>query len=203
VEWNILVGQLVGTLIGCAIGAYITGRWTEAGRINAVTAALAKVVEQETAKAFAQEQGKNLARKEDLNEILAEVRAITITQKEIEAKISGEVWDRETQWKEKRDTYAGLIKVASLLVGTLVKLDHFAGSPEANSLEEERLKHIDELVHYQALTQIFGNAQAVAAFEDFFAARHQPPEGQLLACMGLRETIAQIARHELGIRERG
>src|SRR6516162_1998823 len=101
----------------------------------------------------------------DLNAILAEVRAMTITQKEIEAKISGEVWDKETQWKGKRDAYAGLIKVASLLVGTLVKPDHFERSPEANRsnslaeatrLGEERLKYIDEVVHYEALTQIFG-----------------------------------------------
>ncbi len=43
------------------------------------------------AKGYAGEKGKNLARTEDLDRIVAEVRAVTITQKEIEAKISGDM----------------------------------------------------------------------------------------------------------------
>ena len=45
--------------------------------------------------AYAGEKGKNFARKEDLNEILAEVWAVTATQREIEAKITGELWKRQ------------------------------------------------------------------------------------------------------------
>jgi membrane protein implicated in regulation of membrane protease activity len=46
--------------------------------------------------AYASENGKNLARKEDLDAILAEVRAVTIAQKEIEHKLSGDLWHRQT-----------------------------------------------------------------------------------------------------------
>jgi hypothetical protein len=60
--------------------------------------------------AYVGEKGKNFARKEDLDIILAEVRAITITQKEIEAKISGELWNRQMVWNQRRDAYAGLLK---------------------------------------------------------------------------------------------
>jgi hypothetical protein len=60
----VLVAEAIVALISVGTRAYITGPWNEAGRISAVTAALAKVVEQETAKAFAQEQGRNLARKD-------------------------------------------------------------------------------------------------------------------------------------------
>ena len=45
--------------------------------------------------AYAGEKGKNFARKEDLNEILAEVWAVTATQREIEVKITGELWNRQ------------------------------------------------------------------------------------------------------------
>ena len=41
--------------------------------------------------AYGGEKGKNLARKEDLSEILAEVRAVTKTQKEIESKLAGDL----------------------------------------------------------------------------------------------------------------
>jgi hypothetical protein len=65
--------------------------------------------------AYAGEKGKNFARKEDLDKILAEVRAVTIVQKEIEAKVSGAVWDRQTQWNQKRDISAGLLAAFSEL----------------------------------------------------------------------------------------
>jgi hypothetical protein len=62
--------------------------------------------------AYAGEKGKNLARKEDLDAILAEVRAVTITQKEIEHKLSGDLWHQQVKWNHKRDAYLDLLKVA-------------------------------------------------------------------------------------------
>jgi hypothetical protein len=66
--------------------------------------------------AYAGEKGKNLARKEDLNEILAEVRAVAVAQKETEAMISGELWDRQWRMNQKRDAYADLVAALSRLV---------------------------------------------------------------------------------------
>src|SRR5580700_7756163 len=64
------------------------------------------------AKAYSEEKGKTLARKEDLAEILAEVRAVTIIQKEIEAKLTGEQWDRQMRWNQKRDLYIDLLSTS-------------------------------------------------------------------------------------------
>jgi hypothetical protein len=64
---------------------------------------------------YAEEKGKNFARKEDLNEILAEVRAVTIVQKEIESKLSGDLWDRQTRWNQKKDLYGELLGLISKL----------------------------------------------------------------------------------------
>ncbi len=61
------------------------------------------------AAAYAGEKGKNLARKEDLDKILSEVRAVTIAQKEIEGKISGELWDRQWRLNQQREAYVTLI----------------------------------------------------------------------------------------------
>jgi len=60
-----------------AIGAFIGAYFGERGKIKAQTAAIEDVVRLETAKSASQEQGKNLARKEDLEQILTEVRAVT------------------------------------------------------------------------------------------------------------------------------
>ena len=196
---------LIGTLLGAMVGAYIAGRWIEKGRIIAVTAALGKVVEQETAKAFAQEQGKQAAMIANLAHLDKQMRTLATTQDEIKAKISNELWDRQAQWKEKRDTYAGVIRVTSGLLETLLNLkrDHVGTegqirlyTEEENRLYEERLKLLGELIHYEALIQIFGNARAVAAIETF---RDAPPESESHECFKLRQAIIEIARADLGL----
>ena len=83
----------------------------------AIANAIALAVWKPWAQAYAGEKGKNLARKEDLDIILAEVRAITATQKEIEAKISGDLWMRQWRLNQTRDAYVGLLRALSGLLG--------------------------------------------------------------------------------------
>jgi hypothetical protein len=59
--------------------------------------------------AYGGEKGKNIARKEDLDAILAEVRAVTIAQKEIESQLSGALWSRQALWNEKKLLYAEVL----------------------------------------------------------------------------------------------
>ncbi|MGB2632346.1 MAG: hypothetical protein WAM58_00290 [Candidatus Acidiferrum sp.] len=53
--------------------------------------------------AYLKKKGENLASKENVDEVLKEVRAVTATTKKIEAEISNEVWDRQKRWKLRRD----------------------------------------------------------------------------------------------------
>jgi hypothetical protein len=69
--------------------------------------------------AYSREKGKNLARKEDLDAILAEVRAVTLTQKEIEHKLSGDLWNEQTRRTEKKDLYAQIIRAINELSDSL------------------------------------------------------------------------------------
>lgn len=55
--------------------------------------------------AYSEEKGKNYARQEDIDKILAEVRAVTITQKEIEKKLSGDLWHEQQRRNEKKELY--------------------------------------------------------------------------------------------------
>ena len=52
---------------------------------------------------YLKRKGKNLATHEDIDKLVDQVRAVTRATKEIEAKISSDVWDRQKQWELKRD----------------------------------------------------------------------------------------------------
>jgi hypothetical protein len=53
--------------------------------------------------AYLKKKGENLATHEDIALLVEQVRAVTTATKEIEAKISTEVWDRQKRWEMKRD----------------------------------------------------------------------------------------------------
>jgi hypothetical protein len=62
------------------------------------------------------EEGKNLARKEDLTEILDEVRAVAQAQQAIRARIDGELWNEQLRTTQKGDLYADLLKAIHKLM---------------------------------------------------------------------------------------
>jgi len=68
------------------------------------------------AKSYADEKAKAFARKEDLEAIVAEVRAVTAAQKGIEITLSGELWNQQTQWNHRRDAYATLLTTVTKLI---------------------------------------------------------------------------------------
>src|ERR1700688_645275 len=47
---------------------------------------------------YMKKKGENLATHEDIKLLTDQVAAVTTTAKEIEAKISSEVWDRQKRW---------------------------------------------------------------------------------------------------------
>src|SRR5713226_6995418 len=52
---------------------------------------------------YLRKKGENLATHEDLDKLMDQVRAVTTTTKEIEAKISTNVWDRQKRREMKRE----------------------------------------------------------------------------------------------------
>lgn len=72
-----LIALALTTLVGAFIGSYLAS--------------------------YLKKKGENLATHEDLDKLVEQVRAVTTTTKEIEAKISTSVWDRQKRWEMKRD----------------------------------------------------------------------------------------------------
>jgi hypothetical protein len=167
-DWTVLVIAIVA-----AVGAYIGAYFSERGKINAQTAALEKIVRQETAKAMGQEQGKNLARKEDLDAILAEVRAVTVATKEIEAKISGELWYRQMHWTEKKDLYGQLVKNVNELLRHLnvVETQEEPNEVGLNKIMGKLNAANHELLQLWALAMIFANVECQTAIRNYIERR--------------------------------
>ena len=63
--------------------------------------------------AYLKKKGENLATHEDINKLVAQVSAVTEATKQIEAKISNEVRDRQRLWEMKRDALLTLVKTES------------------------------------------------------------------------------------------
>jgi len=58
---------------------------------------------------YLKKKGENLATHEDIDKLVAQMAAVTSATKEIEAKISGDLWDRQMRWNQKRDIYGRLL----------------------------------------------------------------------------------------------
>jgi hypothetical protein len=65
--------------------------------------------------AYSGEKGKNLARKEDLDKILAEVRAVTLETEAIKAEIQTALTDRERHMKWRIEAYMEAVDAATRL----------------------------------------------------------------------------------------
>jgi hypothetical protein len=64
---------------------------------------------------YLRQKGQDLATHEDIDKLVDQVRAVTKTTKEIEAKISDEVWDRQKRWELKRDLLIEMVKKVTSL----------------------------------------------------------------------------------------
>ena len=62
------------------------------------------------AKAFAQEQSKQDATPANLHSLDLQMRTLTTTQEQIKAEISGDLWNRQMLWNQKRDFYVELLR---------------------------------------------------------------------------------------------
>ena len=69
---------------------------------------------------YLRKKGENLATHEDIGKLVDQVAAVTETTKEIEARISDEVWGRQRLWEMKRDAYFALMKAESAAAEALL-----------------------------------------------------------------------------------
>jgi hypothetical protein len=89
---------------------------------------------------YSKKKGENRAIHEDIDKLVDEVRAVTTTTKQIEAKISDEVWDRQKRWELKRDLLLEAIKRIAVVKDALTSL-HVIYLPPKDSSAPESPEH--------------------------------------------------------------
>lgn len=98
--------------------------------------------------AYFKKKGENFATHEDIDKLVDQVKAVTTATKQIEAKISDEVWDRQKRWEVKRDALIDGVKKLSALVD---------GDEEARAYVGERAKEWnDAAVEFETATTVVG-----------------------------------------------
>src|ERR1700694_1542438 len=111
VELIVLACTLIGSIIGAVVGAYLQGRFTEKGRIDAIRSALNDVLQQAQERSQAEERGKRMATHEDIENVLREVKLVTAETEAIKARIGDEALARQTLRQEKRQLYGDMIRI--------------------------------------------------------------------------------------------
>jgi uncharacterized Tic20 family protein len=72
---------------------------------------------------YLRKKGENHATHEDIDKLIAQVAAVTTTTKEIEAKISNDVWERQRKWEVKREALFEAMKELASVQNALTRLD--------------------------------------------------------------------------------
>jgi hypothetical protein len=92
---------------------------------------------------YFKKKGENLATHEDINKLVDQVRAVTTTTKEIEAKIDDKFWNRQRLWELKRDSILAAIQAMDRAKASLVVL-WAARTPKASALDPLNTKRRQE-----------------------------------------------------------
>ena len=71
---------------------------------------------------YSAKKGENLATHEDIDKLVDQVSVVTQTTKEIESKISGELWDKQKHWEMKRDVIFEMSKKMSAVDDALASM---------------------------------------------------------------------------------
>jgi hypothetical protein len=92
---------------------------------------------------YMKKRGENLATKEDLQNVLVQVSAVTSATEEIKAQIAGGLWDRQKRWEIKKEVLfeAGrkLVGIEKSLMGMSSAFIAAAKYPNLGFTKEQRL----------------------------------------------------------------
>lgn len=98
---------------------------------------------------YFKKKAENLATHEDIDKLVDQVSAVTKTTKEIEAKISGDLWDRQKRWELKREVLFDAMRRLPELEDALLSVDSVLrtenqnrkpGDPEWYEAKAERME---------------------------------------------------------------
>ncbi len=95
--------------------------------------------------AYLKKRGENLATKEGLNDLIVQTAELTKTTKEIEASVSGRMWNQQRHWEMKRDALVSIMQaLENVDDATISVFDVFERAANAGDGETESWKSIKQ-----------------------------------------------------------
>lgn len=108
---------------------------------------------------YMKKKGENLATHEDINKLVDQVSAVTQATKDIEARISGDLWNRQKRWEIKRDV---LLEAGKQMIQMHAALVSLAAAVEVQQSEPE-VNITDHVTKFLAATNGFDEARLLVA----------------------------------------
>jgi hypothetical protein len=127
--------------------------------------------------AYLKKKGENLATHEDLENLLAQVSAVTTTTKEIESKISNETWDRQRRWETKKAALFGVVAALGTLRSALAMLIA-AHQVELENEEASKQKRLEVMQDYTRAMDAYSASGSIALITCELATRAKMSEIQ-------------------------
>jgi hypothetical protein len=115
--------------------------------------------------AYFKKKGENYATKEDLGELVRQMRELAKAQEEIKAEISDKMWDRQRRWELKRDVLVEAMRKAGVLVYKLSAIEgvyETSRSMEAMQSSDRMAVHAAKLHECNDATAEFDTVTCVA-----------------------------------------
>jgi hypothetical protein len=114
-------------------------------------------------KAYFEGRGKNLATKQDISNVLEQVRAVTRETEKIKAEISGGLWDRQWLKMQKRDAYVRLIDTLENIRLSRGNTHRITGGPSHADARHQLDDAIAEFRRARALARLIVLPEAIDA----------------------------------------
>jgi hypothetical protein len=94
---------------------------------------------------YLKKKGESLATHEDIKMLVDQVRIVTQATKEIEAKISNEIWNRQRQWELRRDAVYSVMQAMGQAEAANVDLAHALKARQKSEDPSKFLKVVAEM----------------------------------------------------------
>lgn len=131
-------------------------------------------------KGYGGEKGKLLARKEDIDSIIEEMKRISTVTEDIKSRMAGDLWDRQKRWEQKRTIYGDLLTSSDALRRALtsyfaslkVQPQAEAAGAKAQNLQSQSAalnqitEHDSSFAMARAMAEVFCSGDCCAILKD-------------------------------------
>jgi hypothetical protein len=154
-------------------------------------------------KGYGEEKGKNLARKEDIDTIRAEIKVVTKEAETIRAEISSGVWRHQWELEQKRSILAEVISVINDIETYYLRLtnEELQGLPRTPDVFANVEESARRMGYALAMAQIFLSSEIVAEISHYMGWQNKNsialPQEKLNRLTLLKSKVCELAKSEI------